>query len=71
MSIDERDRAELHAALRDRRTVPPLIARVRALAIEDADAISLDARARRRQSRPEVRGNTNGVTAKAMSLRWC
>lgn len=58
--------AELYKALRDRRTVPPLIARHPALTIDDAYAISLDALARRRKDGEKVIGKKIGVTSKAV-----
>ena len=47
MSTAERYGEELFAALRERRTVPPLIARSEGLTIDDAYRISLDFLARR------------------------
>jgi 2-oxopent-4-enoate/cis-2-oxohex-4-enoate hydratase len=58
--------AELYAALRDRRTVPPLIARNPSLTVEDAYAISLDFLARRRKDGEKVVGKKIGVTSKAV-----
>lgn len=66
MNTAERYGAELFAALRDRRTVPPLIARDPALTIDDAYAISLDALARRRRDGERVIGKKIGVTSKAV-----
>ena len=66
MNTAERYGAELYAALRDRRTVPPLIARDPALTIDDAYAISLDALARRRRDGERVIGKKIGVTSKAV-----
>ena len=66
MNTAERYGAELYAALRDRRTVPPLIARDPALTIDDAYAISLDALARRRRDGEKVIGKKIGVTSKAV-----
>ena len=66
MNTAERYGAELYAALRDRRTVPPLIARDPALTIDDAYAISLDALARRRRDGERVIGKKFGVTSKAV-----
>lgn len=57
---------ELYAALRERRTVPPLIARDAALTIDDAYAISLDALARRQADGERVIGKKIGVTSKAV-----
>lgn len=58
--------AELYAALRDRRTVPPLIARDPSLTVEDAYAISLDFLSRRRRDGEKVVGKKIGVTSKAV-----
>ncbi|MFT3975604.1 MAG: fumarylacetoacetate hydrolase family protein [Sphingomonas bacterium] len=66
MSIAERYGAELHAALRARRTVPPLIARDPALTVDDAYAISLDFLARRTAEGERVVGKKIGVTSKAV-----
>lgn len=66
MTVAERYGAELYAALRDRRTVPPLIARDPALTVDDAYAISLDALARRRRDGEKVIGKKIGVTSKAV-----
>lgn len=57
---------ELYQALRERRTVPPLIARDPALTIDDAYAISLAALARRRNDGEKVIGKKIGVTSKAV-----
>ncbi|MDP3675602.1 MAG: fumarylacetoacetate hydrolase family protein [Novosphingobium sp.] len=57
---------ELYEALRDGRTVPPLIARDAALTIDDAYAISLDALRRRRGDGEKVIGKKIGVTSKAV-----
>ncbi len=57
---------ELYRALRDRRTVEPLIARDPSLTIDDAYAISLDALARRKQDGEKVIGKKIGVTSKAV-----
>ncbi len=57
---------ELYTALRQRRTVEPLIARDAALTIDDAYAISLDALARRKQDGEKVIGKKIGVTSKAV-----
>ncbi|AGH48125.1 hydratase/decarboxylase [Sphingomonas sp. MM-1] len=57
---------ELYQALRERRTVPPLIARDAALTIDDAYAISLDALARRQADGEKVVGKKIGVTSKAV-----
>ena len=57
---------ELYRALRDRRTVAPLIARDPSLTIADAYAISLDVLARRRADGERVIGKKIGVTSKAV-----
>lgn len=57
---------ELYRALRDRRTVSPLIAREPSLSMDDAYAISLDALARRRKDGERVVGKKIGVTSKAV-----
>jgi len=57
---------ELYAALRERRTVPPLIARDPGLTIDDAYAISLDVLARRRADGERIVGKKIGVTSKAV-----
>lgn len=66
MKTAERYGAELYHALRDRRTVPPLIERDPSLTIDDAYAISLDALARRRADGEKVIGKKIGVTSKAV-----
>ncbi|WEK42032.1 MAG: fumarylacetoacetate hydrolase family protein [Candidatus Sphingomonas colombiensis] len=66
MSIAERHGAELHRALRERRTVPPLIARDSSLTVDDAYAISLDFLARRMADGEKVIGKKIGVTSKAV-----
>ncbi len=66
MSKAEKYGAELYAALRDRRTVPPLIARDADLSADDAYAISLDFLARRRKDGEKVVGKKIGVTSKAV-----
>lgn len=58
--------AELFAALRKRRTVPPLIARHIGLTIDDAYAISLGALALRVAEGERVVGKKIGVTSKAV-----
>jgi 2-oxopent-4-enoate/cis-2-oxohex-4-enoate hydratase len=57
---------ELFLALRQRRTVAPLIARDPSLTIDDAYAISLDALARRRAEGEIIVGKKIGVTSKAV-----
>lgn len=66
MNTAEKYGRELYAALRDRRTVPPLIGRDPALTIDDAYAISLDFLARRRKDGERVVGKKIGVTSKAV-----
>ncbi|MDB5583602.1 MAG: hydratase/decarboxylase [Bradyrhizobium sp.] len=58
--------AELYAALRERRTVAPLIARDPSLTIDDAYAISLGVLARRKADGERVVGKKIGVTSKAV-----
>lgn len=57
---------ELYRALRDRRTVPPLIARDPSLTIDDAYAISLGVLAKRRADGETVVGKKIGVTSRAV-----
>jgi len=57
---------ELYRALRDRRTVAPLIARDPDLTIDDAYAISLGALARRTADGERIVGKKIGVTSKAV-----
>ena len=57
---------ELYRALRERRTVPPLIARDPALTIDDAYAVSLGLLERRRADGERVVGKKIGVTSKAV-----
>lgn len=66
MNTAERFGAELYEALRDGRTVAPLIARDASLTIDDAYAISLAALARRRRDGEKVIGKKIGVTSKAV-----
>ncbi len=66
MSKAEKYGAELYACLRDRRTVPPLIARDPDLTVDDAYAISLDFLSRRRKDGEKVVGKKIGVTSKAV-----
>lgn len=66
MTIAERFGHELFGALRDRRTLPPLIDRVPSLTIDDAYAISLDFLSRRRKEGERVVGKKIGVTSKAV-----
>ncbi len=58
--------AELHAALRARRTVPPLIGMHPELSIDDAYSISLGALALRMAEGERVVGKKIGVTSKAV-----
>lgn len=57
---------ELYQAMRDRRTVAPLIARDPSLTIDDAYAISLETLALRRADGERVVGKKIGVTSKAV-----
>lgn len=66
MSTAEKYGAELFSALRDRRSVDPLIVRDPSLTIDDAYAISLDFLARRRKDGERVVGKKIGVTSKAV-----
>lgn len=66
MNKAEKFGTELYDALRDRRTVRPLIERDPSLTIDDAYAISLDFLARRRRSGERVVGKKIGVTSKAV-----
>jgi len=65
-NLNERLAEELYSALRDRRTVSPLIERHAELTIDDAYAISLGALARRRKDGERVVGKKIGVTSKAV-----
>ena len=56
----------LHEALRDRRTLAPLIEQDPSLTIDDAYAISLDFLARRLKEGEKVVGKKIGVTSKAV-----
>ncbi|WOK37445.1 fumarylacetoacetate hydrolase family protein [Sphingomonas sp. C3-2] len=58
--------AELFAALRERRTLTPLIARNPNLTVDDAYKISLDFLARRQAEGEKVVGKKIGVTSKAV-----
>ncbi len=58
--------AELFSALRNRRVVPPLIARDPSLTIDDAYKISLDFLARRKAEGEVIVGKKIGVTSKAV-----
>jgi 2-oxopent-4-enoate/cis-2-oxohex-4-enoate hydratase len=64
--LHQRLGAELHAALRDSRTVRPLIERHPDLGMDDAYQISLDFLARRRAEGERVVGKKIGVTSKAV-----
>lgn len=66
MSKAEQYGAELFAALRESRTVAPLIARDESLTIDDAYQISLDFLKRRRAEGERVVGKKIGVTSKAV-----
>lgn len=66
MTVAESHGAALHAALRDRRTIPPLSARDPALTIDDAYRISLDFLARRIAEGERVIGKKIGATSKAV-----
>lgn len=66
MSKAEKYGAELYNALRDRRTVAPLIARDPDLTVDDAYAISLDFLSRRRKDGEKVVGKKIGATSKAV-----
>ena len=58
--------SQLYQALREGRTLAPLIARDPSLTIDDAYAISLDFLARRRADGEKVIGKKIGVTSKAV-----
>lgn len=66
MSVAAHYGEELYRALRERRTVAPLMARDPELTIDDAYAISLDALARRTADGERVVGKKIGVTSKAV-----
>ena len=66
MSVSEKFGRALYEALRDRRTVPPLIEQDLTLTIDDAYAISLDFLARRLKDGERVVGKKIGVTSKAV-----
>ena len=66
MTVAESHGAALHAALRDRRTIPPLSARDPTLTIDDAYRISLDFLARRIAEGERVVGKKIGATSKAV-----
>lgn len=66
MSTHETFGAELFTALRDGRTLPPLIERDAGLTIDDAYQISLDFLKRRRAEGERVVGKKIGVTSKAV-----
>ena len=65
-TLNEQLADELYRALRDKRTVPPLIARHPELTIDDAYAISLAALERRKADGERVIGKKIGVTSKAV-----
>jgi 2-oxopent-4-enoate/cis-2-oxohex-4-enoate hydratase len=66
MPVAEQYGAALHAALRNRRTIAPLIEQDAALTIDDAYAISLDFLRRRLKDGERVVGKKIGVTSKAV-----
>ncbi len=66
MSAAEKYGAALFSALREQRTVPPLVASGSALSIDDAYQISLDFLRRRRAEGERVVGKKIGVTSKAV-----
>lgn len=66
MSRTEDHGRRLYEALRDKRTLAPLIERDPSLTIDDAYAISLDFLARRRRDGERVVGKKIGVTSKAV-----
>ena len=65
-SLNDTLAEELYRALRDQRTVPPLMARHPDLTIDDAYAISLGALERRKADGERVVGKKIGVTSKAV-----
>ena len=65
-ALNDQLAAVLHAALRERRTVAPLMARHAGLTIDDAYAISLSALALRVAEGERVVGKKIGVTSKAV-----
>lgn len=66
MNIAEKYGAKLYDALRDQRTIPPLVGENSDMTIDDAYAISLDFLSRRRQDGERVVGKKIGVTSKAV-----
>lgn len=66
MSVSEKFGRALYEALRDRRTLTPLIEQDATLTIDDAYAISLDFLARRLKDGERVVGKKIGVTSKAV-----
>lgn len=66
LQTHEKYGAELYAALRDRRTLVPLIEQDPSLTIDDAYAISLDFLSRRRSGGEKIVGKKIGVTSKAV-----
>lgn len=66
MSPSEKYGGMLHSALRDRRTVPPLIEQHASLTLDDAYAISLKFLEYRRMDGERVIGKKIGVTSKAV-----
>ena len=66
MSVHSQYGSALYEALRDRRTLPPLIEQNAALTMDDAYAISLEFLALRRKDGERVVGKKIGVTSKAV-----
>lgn len=66
MNTAEKYGSALYEALRDRRTIRPLIQQDPALTVDDAYAISLDFLSRRRKDGEKVVGKKIGVTSKAV-----
>lgn len=66
MSVHCKYGAALYSALRDRRTLPPLIEQDPSLTIDDAYAISLEFLALRRKDGERVVGKKIGVTSRAV-----
>ena len=66
MNTAEKYGSALYAALRERRSIRPLIEQDRALSLDDAYAISLDFLSRRLKDGEKVVGKKIGVTSKAV-----
>lgn len=66
MSVHGKFGSALYSALRDRRTLPPLIEQDPSLTIDDAYAISLEFLSLRRRDGERVVGKKIGVTSKAV-----